>query len=124
MTEEDLRNLLESGVLESHVFSAVYGLATVNTHIIQERVKVKHMKSLTQSEFELLKEAEDILFNHVDYGANSVFDKAFCELHKSLKKYTELMLKDMKAKDKKVIENYVKSDIASLNNLYNEKGDE
>lgn len=82
------------------------------------------MKELTQSEFELLKEAEDILFNHVDYGTNSVFDKAFCELHKSLRKYTELMLKDMKAKDKKVIENYVKSDIASLNNLYNEKGDE
>lgn len=82
------------------------------------------MKSLTNSEFEVLKEAEDILFNHVDYGTNSVFDKAFCELHKSLRKYTELMLKDMKAKDKKVIENYVKSDIASLNNLYNEKGDE
>ena len=82
------------------------------------------MKSLTNSEFEVLKEAEDILFNHVDYDTNSVFDKAFCELHKSLRKYTELMLKDMKAKDKKVIENYVKSDIASLNNLYNEKGDE
>lgn len=80
------------------------------------------MNSLTQSEFELLKEAEDILFNHVDYGTNSVFDKAFCELHKSLKKYTELMLKDMKAEDKKVIENYVKSDIVSLNNLYNDKG--
>lgn len=82
------------------------------------------MKPLTNSEFEVLKEAEDILFNHVDYGTNSVFDKAFCELHKSLRKYTELMLKDMKAKDKKVIENYVKSDIAALNNLYNEKGDE
>ena len=79
------------------------------------------MKSLTQSELETLKEAEDILFMHVDYGTNSVFDKAFCELHKSLKKYTELMLKDMKAEGKKVIENYVKSDIASLNNLYNEK---
>ena len=38
------------------------------------------MKSLTQSELETLKEAEDILFNHVDYGTNSVFDKAFCEL--------------------------------------------
>lgn len=59
------------------------------------------MKTLTQSEFELLKEAEDILFNHVDYGTNGVFDKAFCELYKSLKKYTELMLKDMKAEDKK-----------------------
>jgi hypothetical protein len=79
------------------------------------------MKPLTQSELGVLKEAEDILFMHVDYGTNSVFDNAFCELHKSLKKYTELMLKDMKVKDKKVIESYVKSDIASLNNLYNEK---
>ena len=59
------------------------------------------MKALTNAEFEVLKEAEDTLFNHVDYGTNSVFDKAFCELHKSLRKYTELMLKDMKAKDKK-----------------------
>lgn len=48
------------------------------------------MKSLTQSELETLKEAEDILFNHVDYGTNGVFDKAFCELHKSLKRYNEL----------------------------------
>ena len=79
------------------------------------------MKPLTQSELGVLKEAEDILFMHVDYGTNSVFDKAFCELHKSLKKYTELMLKDMKAEGKKVIESYVKSDIASLNNLYNGK---
>jgi hypothetical protein len=80
------------------------------------------MKPLTQSELETLKETENILFMHVDYGTNSVFDKAFCELHKCLKKYTELMLKDAKAESKKVIENYVKSDIASLNNLYNEKG--
>lgn len=79
------------------------------------------MKPLTQSELVVLKEAEDILFMHVDYGTNSVFDKAFCELHRSLKKYTELMLKDMKVEGKKVIESYVKSDIASLNNLYNEK---
>ena len=48
------------------------------------------MNPLTQSELEVLKEAEDILFNHVDYGANSVFDKAFCELYKSLKRYNEL----------------------------------
>lgn len=81
------------------------------------------MKSLTQTEFKVLKEAEYILFMRVDYWTNGVFDKAFCELHKSLKKYTELMLKDMKVEDKKVIENYVKSDIASLNNLY-EKGGE
>ena len=48
------------------------------------------MKSLTQSELEVLKEAEDILFNHADYGTDTVFDKAFCELHKSLKRYNEL----------------------------------
>lgn len=48
------------------------------------------MKSLTQSELETLKEAEDILFNHVEYGTDSVFDKAFCELYKSLKRYNEL----------------------------------
>lgn len=48
------------------------------------------MKLLTQSELEVLKEAEDILFNHVDYGTDSVFDKAFCELHKLLKRYNEL----------------------------------
>ena len=52
------------------------------------------MKSLTQSELEALKEAEDILFNHVDYGTDSVFDKAFCELHKSLKRYNELERSD------------------------------
>lgn len=79
------------------------------------------MKPLTQSELGVLKEAEYILFNHVDYGTNSVFYKSFCELHKSLKKYNELMLEDMKPENKKAIENYVKSDIESLNNLYNEK---
>lgn len=52
------------------------------------------MKSLTTSELEVLKEAEDILFNHVDYGTNSVFDKAFCELHKSLRRYNELEKRD------------------------------
>lgn len=48
------------------------------------------MNPLTQSELEVLKEAEDILFNHVDYGTNSVFDKAFCELCKSLRRYNEI----------------------------------
>lgn len=79
------------------------------------------MKPLTQSELQTLKEAEDILYMHVDYGTNSIFDKAFCELYKSLRRYTELMLKEMKAEGKKAIEDYVKSDIESLNNLYNEK---
>lgn len=93
-TEEGLRNLLESGALESHMFSAFYGLAPINNDILQERVKLKFMKSLTKSELEVLKEAEDILFNHVDYRTDSVFDKAFCELHKSLKRYNELERRD------------------------------
>lgn len=90
INEEDLRNLLESGALESQMFSAFYGLAPINKKILQERVKLKFMKPLTQSELEVLKEAEDILFMHVDYGTNGVFDKAFCELRKSLKRYNEL----------------------------------
>lgn len=52
------------------------------------------MKPLTQSELETLKEAEDILFMHVNYGTNSVFEKAFCELYKSLKRYNELEKRD------------------------------
>lgn len=93
-TEEGLRNLLESGALESYMFNAFYGLAPVNNDILKERVKLKFINTLTQSELEVLKEAEDILFNHVDYGTDSVFDKAFCELHKSLKRYNELERRD------------------------------
>lgn len=48
------------------------------------------MKPLTQSEFEVLKEAEDILYNHVDPVISGVFDKAFCELYKSLRRYNKL----------------------------------
>ena len=48
------------------------------------------MKSLTQSELETLKEAEEILFNHVDYGTDSVFDKAFYYLYKALRRYYKL----------------------------------
>lgn len=85
---------MESGALESHMFNAFYGLAPVNNDILKERVKLKFMNSLTQSELEVLKEAEDILFKHVDYRTDSVFDKAFCELHKSLKRYNELERRD------------------------------
>ena len=94
MTEKDLRNLLESGALESHRFNCFYGLAPINKHILQERVKLKFMKPLTQSELEVLKEAEDILFNHVDYVTDSVFDNAFCELYKALKRYDKSEKRD------------------------------
>lgn len=88
--EEYLLKLIETGALESQMFNTFYGLKSVNMGIVQERMKIKYMESLTQSELEVLKEAEDILFNHVDYGTNSVFDKAFCELYKSLRRYNEL----------------------------------
>lgn len=72
------------------MFSAFYGLAPINNKILQERVKLKFMPPLTQSELEVLKEAEDIMFKYVDYGINTVFDKAFCQLHIALKRYKEL----------------------------------
>lgn len=92
--EDYLLKLIETGALESQMFNTFYGLSPINIGIVQERMKIKHMESLTQSELEVLKEAEDILFNHVDYGTDSVFDKAFCELHKSLKRYNELERSD------------------------------
>lgn len=48
------------------------------------------MNQLTEQELKTLREAEDILFNHVDYGTDSVFDDAFCELYKALKRYDKL----------------------------------
>lgn len=48
------------------------------------------MKPLTQSEIEVLKEAEDILFNHTDNEIESIFDVAFCELYKARRKYAKL----------------------------------
>lgn len=47
------------------------------------------MKQLTEQELKTLREAEDILFNHIEYGINNVFDNAFCELHKAINNYME-----------------------------------
>lgn len=47
------------------------------------------MNQLTEQELKTLREAEDILFNHIEYGMNNVFDNAFCELHKSINEYME-----------------------------------
>lgn len=47
------------------------------------------MNQLTDQELKTLREAEDILFNHIEYGMNNVFDNAFCELHKSINEYME-----------------------------------
>jgi hypothetical protein len=52
------------------------------------------MKQLTEQELKTLREAEEILFNHVDCATSGVFDKAFCELYKSLKRYNELEKRD------------------------------
>lgn len=40
-TEEGLRNLLESGALESHMFNAFYGLAPVNNDILKKGGEVE-----------------------------------------------------------------------------------
>ena len=75
------------------------------------------MEELTSKEIEILLQAEDILFLHLDGELESVFSDLAVALHIAIKKYTKLMLKDMKVKDKKDIENYVESDIVVLNDL-------
>ena len=47
------------------------------------------MNQLTEQELKTLREAEDILFDHIEYGKDNVFDNAFCELHKAINKYME-----------------------------------
>lgn len=78
---------------------------------------MKTMKSLTQSELETLKEAEDILFSHLDDELENVFSDSAVALHIGIKNYTKLMLKDAKPEHKKAIENYARK-------WYNKKGDE
>lgn len=102
MTEDYLINLFESGALESHMFNVFYGLAPINNHIIQERVKLKFMKSLNQSELETLKKAEDILFSHLDDELDNVFGDSAVALHIAIKNYTKLMFKDAKPEHKKL----------------------
>lgn len=48
------------------------------------------MKQLTEQEFKVLRDAEDIMFNHLEYGSRNIYDNAFCELHKANNKYMEL----------------------------------
>ena len=47
------------------------------------------MNQLTDQELKTLREAEDILFSHIEYGMNNVFDNAFCELHKAINTYMD-----------------------------------
>lgn len=63
------------------------------------------MNQLTEQELKALREAEDILFNHIEYGMNNVFDNAFCELHKAINKYMEhkVLSKSLYRKAKEVI---------------------
>ena len=64
------------------------------------------MKQLTEQELKTLREAEDILFNHIEYGMNNVFDNAFCELHKAINVYIEhkVLAKSIYRKAKEVME--------------------
>lgn len=66
------------------------------------------MKSLTQSELRTLKEAENILFLHLDDELEDVFSSSAIALRIAIKKYTKIMSEDVKPEHKKHIENYVK----------------
>lgn len=59
------------------------------------------MKSLKQSELETLKEAEDILFSHLDDELENVFSFSAIALHVAIKDYNNLMFKDAKSGHKK-----------------------
>lgn len=54
------------------------------------------MKSLTQSELEVLKKAEDILFSHLDDELEDVFSDSAVALHLTIKRYTNEMSEDAK----------------------------
>lgn len=62
------------------------------------------MKPLTQSELETLKEAEDILFSHLDDELEDIFSNSAVVLRIAIKNYTKLTLKDAKPEYKKHIE--------------------
>jgi hypothetical protein len=62
------------------------------------------MKPLTQSEFETLKEAEDILFSHLDDELEGVFSDSAVALRLAIKRYTNEMSEDVKTGHKKAIE--------------------
>lgn len=66
------------------------------------------MRSLTQSELETLKEAEDILFLHLDDELENVFSVSAVALRIAIKNYTKLTSEEVKPEHKKSIENYVK----------------
>jgi hypothetical protein len=60
------------------------------------------MKLLTQSELEVLKEAEDILFLSLDGKLEEIFGVSAVALHVAIKNYIKLTLKDVKPEHKKL----------------------
>lgn len=61
------------------------------------------MKTLTQSELEVLKEAEDILFLHLDDELEEIFSNSAVALRIAIKNYIKLTPKDVKPEHKKAI---------------------
>ena len=59
------------------------------------------MKSLTKSELETLKEAEDILFSHLDDDLECIFSDSAVALHLAIKRYKKEIFKDAKPEHKK-----------------------
>lgn len=60
------------------------------------------MKPLTQSELETLKEAEDILFSHLDDELEDIFSDSAVVLRIAIKNYTKSMFKDAKREHKNI----------------------
>lgn len=91
ITGHELIELLNPTLVTSY-----YGLKPVSRKVVQERIERRKntMKSLTHSELEVLKEADDILYKYTEPGIDGVFDNAFCELHKALRKYDKSEKRD------------------------------
>lgn len=60
------------------------------------------MKSLTQSELRTLKEAENILFLHLDDELEDVFSSSAIALRIAIKKYIKIMSEDVKPEHKNI----------------------
>lgn len=60
------------------------------------------MNQLTEQELKTLKEAEDILFLHLDDELEDVFSNSAIALHIAIKNYTKLMFKEAEPEHKNI----------------------
>ena len=109
ITEDELLNLLKNDVQNEYMVSYKRYLDHTDIFVVRlQQERRVNMKTLTNSELETLKEAEDILFSHLDSELEDIFSSSAIALHIAIKNYTRLVLKDIKHEHKKPMENYVK----------------